>query len=105
MVVATIIGYQFRDMNLLEEALESPDSGDVCGEDPQTFSRWNAGLAKVGDEVMRLVLREQCCLFKIPEGKCFSISIRVCGQGRGRGTKAYKLNRRRKKPSKILSIT
>ena len=63
--VQSIIDYGFRDIDLLEEALESLDSGVTCvGKSHRHILDGNAGLAKVGEQTMRLVLREQCYLFK-----------------------------------------
>ena len=68
-VVQNILGYQFRDVDLLEEALESPGSGVTCvGTSHRHFLDGNTGLANVGGTVMKLVLREQCYLFQIPQG-------------------------------------
>jgi hypothetical protein len=69
-VVQSIIGYEFGDVDLLEEALESPDSGVTCvGKSHRHFLDGNRGLAGVGEAAMRLVLRDQCYLFKVPEGR------------------------------------
>jgi len=70
-----ILQYQFTNPDLLEEALESPGSGVSCvGDSHRHFTDGNKGLATVGEAVMKLVLKDQCYLFKIPEGK-FSFSV------------------------------
>ncbi|KAG0651720.1 Ribonuclease III [Hyphodiscus hymeniophilus] len=62
--VQDILEYDFRDVDLLEEALESPGSGvTVVGKSTRHFLDGNSGLAKVGEAAMTLVLRDQCYLF------------------------------------------
>ena len=59
-----------QNPDLLEEALESPGSGVNCvGKSHRHFSDGNRGLANVGEMVMKLVLTDQCYLFKVPDGK------------------------------------
>jgi len=65
-----ILQYQFTNTDLLEEALESPGSGVSCvGDSHRHFTDGNRGLANAGEAVMKLVLKDQAYLFKIPEGK------------------------------------
>lgn len=60
----------FGDVDFPEEALESPGSDVTCvGKSDRHFLDGDAGLAKVGMEVTKLVLREQCYLFQVPGGK------------------------------------
>jgi hypothetical protein len=69
-IVESIIGYQFQDGDLLEEALESEGSGVTCvGKSHRHFANGNASLASVGATVMKLALREQCYFFQIRQGK------------------------------------
>lgn len=66
------------DVDLLEEALESPGSGVTCvGKSHRHFLDGNAGLARVGEATMRLALRDQCYLFKIPKGKLLLARVRI----------------------------
>ncbi|RDL32944.1 uncharacterized protein BP5553_08383 [Venustampulla echinocandica] len=68
-IIQTIIQYTFKNPDLLEEALESPNSGVTCvGQSHRHFEDGNRGLAKVGQSAMKLLLRDQCYLFQIPEG-------------------------------------
>ena len=68
--IEAITQYTFQNADLLEEALESPGSGVTCvGTSHRHFNDGNRGLAHVGHAVMKLVLRDQCYLFKIPDGK------------------------------------
>ena len=61
-----ILEYYFKDVDLLEEALESEGSGvTVVGQSGREFSEGNRELAKVGKTVMKLVLRDQCYLFRV----------------------------------------
>ena len=70
MRVQAILGHVFRNVDLLEEALESPGSGvTVVGKTQRHFLDGNRGLAKVGEAVMTLVLRDQCYLFYMTESK------------------------------------
>jgi len=70
LAVQVILQYEFKNPDLLEEALESPGSGANCvGKSHRHFSNGNKGLANVGEMVMKLVLTDQCYLFKIPDGK------------------------------------
>lgn len=70
--MSVVIGYTFADEGLLEEALESAGSGvRVVGETKRVCEAGNRELAVVGEGVMELVLRDQCYLFRIPEGEFF----------------------------------
>ena len=70
-VVQDIIGYNFRNVDLLEEALESVGSGVVTvGKSHRNCSDGNIDLAVVGDATMTLILRDQCYLFKISKSEC-----------------------------------
>ena len=70
LAIQVILQYEFTNPDLLEEALESPGSGVNCvGKSHRHFSDGNRGLANVGEMLMKLVLTDQCYLFKIPEGK------------------------------------
>jgi hypothetical protein len=69
LAIQVILQYQFTNPDLLEEALESPGSGINCvGKSHRHFSDGNRGLANVGEMAMKLVLTDQCYLFKIPDG-------------------------------------
>jgi hypothetical protein len=69
LAIKVILQYEFTNPDLLEEALESPGSGVNCvGKSHRHFSDGNRGLANVGEMLMKLVLTDQCYLFKIPEG-------------------------------------
>lgn len=69
-LVENIIGYTFQNPDLLEEALETPGSGISCvGASCRNFYDGNGDLAKVGARVMELVVRDQCYIFKVPEGE------------------------------------
>jgi hypothetical protein len=71
-IVQDIIAYKFRDVDLLGEALESEGSGmATVGKNQRHFLDGNKGLAKVGEVAMTLVLRDQCYLFRVHEGKHF----------------------------------
>ena len=68
--VQDILSYEFQDCDLLEEALESPGSGvTVVEKTHRHFLDGNRGLAKVGEAVMTLVLRDQCYLYYVHESK------------------------------------
>lgn len=70
LAMAAIIQYQFRNPDLLEEALESQNSGVVVvGKSHRLCLDGNRHLAFVGEAVMKLVLKDQCYLFLIPEGE------------------------------------
>jgi hypothetical protein len=70
LAIQVILQYEFTNPDLLEEALESPGSGVNCvGKSHRHFTDGNRGLANVGEMVMKLVLKDQCYLFKIPDGK------------------------------------
>jgi hypothetical protein len=70
LAIQVILQYEFTNPDLLEEALESPGSGVSCvGKSHRHFSDGNRGLANVGEMVMKLVLTDQCYLFKVPDGK------------------------------------
>jgi hypothetical protein len=72
LAIQVILQYEFTNPDLLEEALESPGSGVNCvGKSHRHFSDGNRGLASVGEMAMKLVLADQCYLFKIPDGKIF----------------------------------
>ena len=67
---AAILCYEFRDEDLLEEALESGGSGvRVVGRSKRVCERGNRELETVGEAVMGLVLRDQCYLLRIPGGE------------------------------------
>jgi len=69
-VISTIIQHSFTNPDLLEEALESPGSGVTCvGSTHRHFSDGNRGLAVVGEAIMKTVLRDQCYILKIPDGR------------------------------------
>lgn len=69
LAIQVILQYEFTNPDLLEEALESPGSGVNCvGKSHRHFSDGNRGLANVGEMVMKLVLTDQCYLFKVPDG-------------------------------------
>jgi hypothetical protein len=71
LAAATVLGYTFRDEDLLEEALESVGSGVlVVGASRRVCEAGNRELGVVGEAVMGLVLRDQCYLFRIPQGEC-----------------------------------
>jgi hypothetical protein len=71
LAAATVLGYTFRDEDLLEEALESVGSGVlVVGASRRVCEAGNRELGVVGEAVMGLVLRDQCYLFRIPQGDC-----------------------------------
>jgi hypothetical protein len=68
--MAAVLQYAFQDADLLEEALESAGSGVVVvGRARRECLRGNLEMGAVGEGVVRLVLREQCYLFRIPEGE------------------------------------
>lgn len=70
LAIQVVLQYEFTNPDLLEEALESPGSGVNCvGKSHRHCSDGNRGLANVGEMVMKLVLTDQCYLFKIPDGK------------------------------------
>jgi hypothetical protein len=72
LAVQVILQHEFKNPDLLEEALESPGSGVNCvGKSHRHFADGNRGLANVGEMAMKLVLKDQCYLFKIPDGKSF----------------------------------
>ncbi len=72
LAIQVILQHEFKNPDLLEEALESPDSGVSCvGKSHRHFADGNRGLANIGDLVMNLVLKDQCYLFAIPDGKFF----------------------------------
>jgi hypothetical protein len=57
-----LLGYKFQDADLLEEALESIRSEVlVVGKLKRMRETGNRELGIVGEEVMRLVLRDRCC--------------------------------------------
>jgi hypothetical protein len=61
-------GYIFQNPDLLEEALESPESSVVVvGMSNRVCKDGNEGLARVGQAVMKLVLKDQCYLFGFAE--------------------------------------
>lgn len=63
-----IMHYSFQNPDLLEEALESYGSGVVVvGSSHRICTDGNEGLARVGNAVMKLALRDQCYLFKFNE--------------------------------------
>jgi hypothetical protein len=58
--VQQIIKYEFRDPDILEEALESPGSGISCvGNSHRVIRNGNTWLAAVGSRVIELVLIDQ----------------------------------------------
>lgn len=73
-VVERIIGYSFKQAwgsAILEEALESPCSGVVLvgkGEHTRQVQEGNKALARVGEALMRLVLKDQVYGFSYSEG-------------------------------------
>lgn len=68
--VQNILGYEFKDVDLLEEALESEGSNVTSvGKTNRKCRHGNRDLSRVGHEVMKLVLMEQCYIFPIHEGQ------------------------------------
>ena len=68
LAMETVIQYNFQNPDLLEEALESPGSGVVVvGKHNRVCEEGNKGLAIVGESVMKMVLKDQCYLFKVHE--------------------------------------
>ncbi|KAE9368782.1 hypothetical protein N431DRAFT_444189 [Stipitochalara longipes BDJ] len=81
LAIQVILQYEFTNPDLLEEALESPGSGVNCaGKSHRHFSNGNRGLANIGEMVMKLVLIDQCYLFKIPDGDASNILERLIGR-------------------------
>ncbi|KAN0093650.1 Ribonuclease III domain containing protein [Hyaloscypha variabilis] len=81
LAIQVILQYEFTNPDLLEEALESPGSGVNCvGKSHRHFSNGNKGLANVGEMVMKLVLTDQCYLFKIPDGDASNILEKLIGR-------------------------
>jgi len=78
LAIQVILQHEFKNPDLLEEALESPGSGVNCvGASHRHFADGNRGLANVGGMVMNLVLKDQCYLFKIPDGKFFQSQVKT----------------------------
>jgi hypothetical protein len=69
--VQHIIKYEFHDPDVLEEALESPDSGVTCvGNSHRDIGRGgNKRLAAVGRRAMELVLMNECYRVGIKQSK------------------------------------
>ena len=56
-----IIDYTFKDVDILEEALEAPGSGwRLIGNRKKMVKEGNARLASVGEDVLRLIVGEYC---------------------------------------------
>ncbi|KAG9230839.1 hypothetical protein BJ875DRAFT_471050 [Amylocarpus encephaloides] len=63
-----ILRYEFRNPDLLEEALESPGSGIACvGQSKRHCVKGNKQLAIVGRSVIKLVLRDLCYALSTPK--------------------------------------
>ena len=72
--IEATIGHQFNNPDLLEEALESPESGVMSvGSTHRDTEHGNKGLAHIGNAVMELVLKDQCYLLKYSTGKALSV--------------------------------
>lgn len=71
-ILQSYLSYSFLNPDILEEALETPKNGVTSvGTTRRICMDGNAGMAKLGEMVMRLVLREQFYLFSIPHGMSF----------------------------------
>lgn len=69
------LDYCFQNPDLLEEALESPESGITCvGISHRHLDDGNIGFSVVGEAAMKLVLKDQCYVFQIPPGSSFTPS-------------------------------
>lgn len=71
-MVQSVLQYEFRDPLLLEEALECDGSGvSSVGQGPKTrtFDHGNRSLARVGDQVLRLVQADVAYRARIAEGE------------------------------------
>ncbi|CAD6442014.1 81b079d0-adcc-48ba-8edc-a0b0d8a4237d [Sclerotinia trifoliorum] len=63
-ILQSYLSYPFTNPDILEEALETPKNGVTCvGKTRRICMDGNAGMAKLGEMVMRLALREQYYLF------------------------------------------
>ncbi|KAJ8066249.1 hypothetical protein OCU04_005331 [Sclerotinia nivalis] len=70
-ILQSYLSYPFTNPDILEEALETPKNGVTCvGKTRRVCMDGNEGMAKLGEMVMRLVLREQYYLFSIPDASC-----------------------------------
>jgi hypothetical protein len=68
--IQTILYYQFKTPDLLEEALESPGSGvTATANGKRRFLDGNKGLAIVGEGVMKLMLKDLAYLYHMDERK------------------------------------
>ncbi|APA09637.1 hypothetical protein sscle_05g044070 [Sclerotinia sclerotiorum 1980 UF-70] len=77
-ILQSYLSYSFLNPDILEEALETPKNGVTSvGTTRRICMDGNAGMAKLGEMVMRLVLREQFYLFSIPHAQAAQITNRV----------------------------
>ncbi|KAH6669541.1 hypothetical protein B0J14DRAFT_703484 [Halenospora varia] len=68
--IQTITQHIFRDPDLLEEALEPPNSGITCvGTSHRHLENGNVGLSNIGHRVMKMHLWTLCYLYKIPDSE------------------------------------
>ncbi|KAF7863863.1 hypothetical protein EAF04_006828 [Stromatinia cepivora] len=77
-ILQSYLSYRFTNSDILEEALETPKNGVTCvGKTRRICMDGNEGMAKLGEMVMRLVLREQYYLFSIPDAQAAQITNRI----------------------------
>ncbi|TGO11803.1 hypothetical protein BTUL_0101g00240 [Botrytis tulipae] len=77
-IMQSFLSYTFINPDILEEALETPKNGVTCvGKSMRICLDGNEGLAKLGEMVIRLVMREQFYLFSIPEVQASQILNRT----------------------------